>query len=207
MTLFCLQEFWTQVGKERERCSLWDLLWAWPNQITENLHSAHHCWPWKLPGGQVPFLLNRWCPQWSFLRSHSRDIFWSLGVRFARPACLSAEGRVRQSVPGFLPLCPVFVLLSVGSPRSPVNKTTLTLISVTSCVIGLVCSSHVSCPLVVKITLHVPEHLIADGELIPPKRWQLLQSAVFRLGRGQTKQGPLSWGRGMCSKPEGRGYT
>lgn len=207
MTLFCLQEFWTQVGKERERCPLWDLLWAWPNQITENLHSAHHCWPWKLPGGQVPFLFNRWCPQWSFLRSHSRDIFWSLGVRFARPACLSAEGRVRQSVLGFLPLCPVFVLLSVGSPRSPVNKTTLTLISVTSCVIGLVCSSHVSCPLVVKITLHVPEHLIADGELIPPKRWQLLQSAVFRLGRGQTKQGPLSWGRGMCSKPEGRGYT
>ena len=45
------------------------------------------------------------------------------------------------------------------------NKTTLTLISITSCVIGLVCSSHVSCPLVVKITLHVPEHLIADGEL------------------------------------------
>lgn len=45
------------------------------------------------------------------------------------------------------------------------NKTTLTLISITSCVIGLVCSSHVSCPLVVKITLHVPEHLIADGKL------------------------------------------
>uniref|UniRef100_A0A6I8SKB5 Astrotactin 1 n=1 Tax=Xenopus tropicalis TaxID=8364 RepID=A0A6I8SKB5_XENTR len=51
----------------------------------------------------------------------------------------------------------------VGSPRSPVNKMTLTLISVTSCVIGLVCSSQLSCPLIVKITLHVPEHLIADG--------------------------------------------
>lgn len=68
-----------------------------------------------------------------------------------------------------------FVLFSVGSPRSPVNKTTLTLISVTSCVIGLVCSSHVSCPLVVKITLHVPEHLIADGELILPGMERLLQ--------------------------------
>uniref|UniRef100_A0A8C5Q6G2 Astrotactin 1 n=1 Tax=Leptobrachium leishanense TaxID=445787 RepID=A0A8C5Q6G2_9ANUR len=51
----------------------------------------------------------------------------------------------------------------VGSPRSPVNKMTLTLISITSCLLGLVCSSHVSCPLIVKITLHVPEHLIADG--------------------------------------------
>lgn len=57
-----------------------------------------------------------------------------------------------------------FLCFAVGSPRSPVNKTTLTLISVTSCVISLVCSSHMSCPLVVKITLHVPEHLIADGE-------------------------------------------
>ena len=71
-------------------------------------------------------------------------------------------------------LC-AFVLLSVGSPRSPVNKTTLTLISVTSCVIGLVCSSHVSCPLVVKITLHVPEHLIADGELSLPRMEPLRQ--------------------------------
>ncbi|XP_025029665.1 astrotactin-1-like [Python bivittatus] len=51
----------------------------------------------------------------------------------------------------------------VGSPRSPVSKTTLTLISITSCIVGLVCASHVNCPLVVKITLHVPEHLIADA--------------------------------------------
>lgn len=58
----------------------------------------------------------------------------------------------------------VLLCSAVGSPRSPVNKTTLTLISVTSCVISLVCSSHMNCPLVVKITLHVPEHLIADGE-------------------------------------------
>ncbi|KAG9483050.1 hypothetical protein GDO78_009147, partial [Eleutherodactylus coqui] len=52
---------------------------------------------------------------------------------------------------------------AVGSPRSPVNKMTLTLLSITSCVLGLVCSSHISCPLIVRITLHVPEHLIADG--------------------------------------------
>lgn len=70
-----------------------------------------------------------------------------------------------------LPPSILLVLLSVGSPRSPVNKTTLMLISLSSCVIGLVCSSHVSCPLVVKITLHVPEHLIADGE--PTSEMQL----------------------------------
>lgn len=79
-------------------------------------------------------------------------------------------------------------LFSVGSPRSPVNKTTLTLISITSCVIGLVCSSHVSCPLVVRITLHVPEHLIADGKPtsedaipLPPPREE-----GFRVGRKDT---------------------
>uniref|UniRef100_A0AAY4A701 Astrotactin-1 n=1 Tax=Denticeps clupeoides TaxID=299321 RepID=A0AAY4A701_9TELE len=53
---------------------------------------------------------------------------------------------------------------SRGSPRSPVSKTTLTLISVVSCVIGLVCSAHLSsCTLNVRVILHVPEHLIADG--------------------------------------------
>lgn len=51
----------------------------------------------------------------------------------------------------------------VGSPRSPVNKTTLTLISITSCFIAMAYASHTGCPLIVKITLHVPEHLIADG--------------------------------------------
>uniref|UniRef100_A0A4W6BT93 Astrotactin 1 n=1 Tax=Lates calcarifer TaxID=8187 RepID=A0A4W6BT93_LATCA len=56
-----------------------------------------------------------------------------------------------------------------GSPRSPINKTTLTLISVISCVIGLVYSSHLSCSLSVRVILHVPEHLIADGKL-----WLLL---------------------------------
>uniref|UniRef100_A0A8C9W1H7 Astrotactin 1 n=1 Tax=Scleropages formosus TaxID=113540 RepID=A0A8C9W1H7_SCLFO len=52
---------------------------------------------------------------------------------------------------------------SRGSPRSPINKTTLTLISVVSCVVGLVYSSHLSCGLNVRVILHVPEHLIADG--------------------------------------------
>nr|XP_006634781.1 PREDICTED: astrotactin-1 [Lepisosteus oculatus] len=59
-----------------------------------------------------------------------------------------------------------------GSPRSPINKTTLTLISVVSCVIGLVYSSHLSCPLNVRVILHVPEHLIADGS-----RFILLQGS------------------------------
>ncbi|XP_046707342.1 astrotactin-1 isoform X5 [Silurus meridionalis] len=61
---------------------------------------------------------------------------------------------------------------SRGSPRSPINKTTLTLISVTSCVIGLVYSSHLSCGLNVRVVLHVPEHLIADGS-----RFVLLQGS------------------------------
>lgn len=75
------------------------------------------------------------------------------------PGCARRFSWVLQ-VPGLT----VLLCFAVGSPRSPVNKTTLTLISVTSCVISLVCSSHMNCPLVVKITLHVPEHLIADGE-------------------------------------------
>ncbi|XP_053089323.1 astrotactin-1 isoform X6 [Pangasianodon hypophthalmus] len=62
--------------------------------------------------------------------------------------------------------------LTPGSPRSPINKTTLTLISVTSCVIGLVYSSHLSCGLNVRVVLHVPEHLIADGS-----RFVLLQGS------------------------------
>ncbi|XP_078263524.1 astrotactin-1 isoform X2 [Rhinoraja longicauda] len=56
-----------------------------------------------------------------------------------------------------------FTNKSRGSPRSPINKTTLTLISVIGCVIGLVYGSHLTCPLSVKVVLHVPEHLIADG--------------------------------------------
>ncbi|XP_076828241.1 astrotactin-1 isoform X3 [Brachyhypopomus gauderio] len=52
---------------------------------------------------------------------------------------------------------------SGGSPRSPISKTTLTLISVVSCVISLVYCSHLSCSLNVRVILHVPEHLIADG--------------------------------------------
>ncbi|XP_072220370.1 astrotactin-1 isoform X2 [Leuresthes tenuis] len=59
-----------------------------------------------------------------------------------------------------------------GSPRSPINKTTLTLISVISCAIGLVYSSHLSCSLSVRVILHVPEHLIADGS-----RFILLQGS------------------------------
>ncbi|XP_056453505.1 astrotactin-1 [Gadus chalcogrammus] len=61
-----------------------------------------------------------------------------------------------------------------GSPRSPINKTTLTLISVVSCLLGLVYASHLSCTLAVRIILHVPEHLIADGS-----RFILLQGNQF----------------------------
>ncbi|XP_030063066.1 astrotactin-2 isoform X1 [Microcaecilia unicolor] len=50
-----------------------------------------------------------------------------------------------------------------GSLKSPVNKTTLTLIAVSSCILAMVCGNQQSCPLTVKVTLHVPEHFIADG--------------------------------------------
>ncbi|XP_072840976.2 astrotactin-2 isoform X1 [Pogona vitticeps] len=52
---------------------------------------------------------------------------------------------------------------SKGSLKSPVNKTALTLIAVSSCILAMVCGSQLSCPLTVKVTLHVPEHFIADG--------------------------------------------
>ncbi|XP_006907963.1 astrotactin-1 [Pteropus alecto] len=92
----------------------------------------------------------------------------------------------------------------VGSPRSPVNKTTLTLISLTSCVIGLVYSSHVSCPLVVKITLHVPEHLIADGSRfillegsqLDASDW--LNPAQVMLFSQQNSSGP--WAMDLCAR-------
>ncbi|NXX27628.1 ASTN1 protein, partial [Nicator chloris] len=92
----------------------------------------------------------------------------------------------------------------VGSPRSPVNKTTLTLISVTSCVISLVCSSHMSCPLVVKITLHVPEHLIADGSRfillegsqLDASDW--LNPAQVVLFSQQNSSGP--WALDLCAR-------
>uniref|UniRef100_A0A8I3RWT3 Astrotactin-2 n=1 Tax=Canis lupus familiaris TaxID=9615 RepID=A0A8I3RWT3_CANLF len=52
---------------------------------------------------------------------------------------------------------------SKGLLKSPVNKTALTLIAVSSCILAMVCGTQMSCPLTVKVTLHVPEHFIADG--------------------------------------------
>ncbi|OCT65667.1 hypothetical protein XELAEV_18041903mg, partial [Xenopus laevis] len=47
--------------------------------------------------------------------------------------------------------------------KSPLSRTTLTLVGVSACVLAVVCGSQLSCPLTVKVTLHVPEHFIADG--------------------------------------------
>uniref|UniRef100_A0AAR2L1P4 MACPF domain-containing protein n=1 Tax=Pygocentrus nattereri TaxID=42514 RepID=A0AAR2L1P4_PYGNA len=52
---------------------------------------------------------------------------------------------------------------SKGCPQSPMSKATLTLITVSTCVLAVVYGSQTTCPLTVKITLHVPEHFIADG--------------------------------------------
>ncbi|XP_034048897.1 astrotactin-2 [Thalassophryne amazonica] len=52
---------------------------------------------------------------------------------------------------------------SKGHPHSPLNKVTLTLITISTCVIAIVYATQDSCPLSVKVTLHVPEHFVADG--------------------------------------------
>ncbi|XP_054620844.1 astrotactin-1 isoform X3 [Dunckerocampus dactyliophorus] len=91
-----------------------------------------------------------------------------------------------------------------GSPRSPISKTTLTLISVISCVISLVYCSHLSCSLSVRVILHVPEHLIADGS-----RFILLQGsqldasdwlnpAQILLYHQQNASGP--WVKELCGR-------
>ncbi|XP_061427694.1 astrotactin-2-like [Lethenteron reissneri] len=54
---------------------------------------------------------------------------------------------------------------SRGSPRSPVGKTTLALLSVTTCAVAMVCGVHLACPLTVRVTLHVPEQFVADGSV------------------------------------------
>lgn len=51
-----------------------------------------------------------------------------------------------------------------GHPHSPLNKVTLTLITISTCVVAIVYATQDSCPLTVKVTLHVPEHFVADGE-------------------------------------------
>ncbi|XP_078406460.1 astrotactin 2 isoform X5 [Cetorhinus maximus] len=65
---------------------------------------------------------------------------------------LESLGRAEEEKPSF-----------AGSPRSPLNRTALTLITVSSCVLTVVYGGHLTCPLMVKVTLHVPEHFIADG--------------------------------------------
>ncbi|XP_051892789.1 astrotactin-2-like isoform X6 [Pristis pectinata] len=65
---------------------------------------------------------------------------------------LESLGRGEEKKPSF-----------AGSPRSPLNRTALTLITVSSCVLTVVYGGHLTCPLMVKVTLHVPEHFIADG--------------------------------------------
>uniref|UniRef100_A0A6I8QJD6 Astrotactin 2 n=1 Tax=Xenopus tropicalis TaxID=8364 RepID=A0A6I8QJD6_XENTR len=52
---------------------------------------------------------------------------------------------------------------SKGVLKSPLSRTALTLVGVSACVLAVVCGSQLSCPLTVKVTLHVPEHFIADG--------------------------------------------
>uniref|UniRef100_A0A6Q2XDM8 MACPF domain-containing protein n=1 Tax=Esox lucius TaxID=8010 RepID=A0A6Q2XDM8_ESOLU len=52
---------------------------------------------------------------------------------------------------------------SKGCPQSLMNKATLTLITISMCVLAVVYGTQLSCSLTVKVTLHVPEHFVADG--------------------------------------------
>ncbi|XP_076139571.1 astrotactin-2 isoform X1 [Alosa pseudoharengus] len=52
---------------------------------------------------------------------------------------------------------------SKGCPQSPLNKATLTLLTISTCALAVAYGTQLSCPLAVKVTLHVPEHFIADG--------------------------------------------
>lgn len=82
---------------------------------------------------------------------------WQWGKQ-SKLGSFGAEARGSPSCGSHLSLC------LPGSMKSPVNKTALTLIAVSSCILAMVCGSQLSCPLTVKVTLHVPEHFIADGE-------------------------------------------
>ncbi len=78
---------------------------------------------------------------------------------------------------GLLSNClPLPFSLSLPLGHSPLNKVTLTLITISTCVIAIVYATQDSCPLTVKVTLHVPEHFVADGKyntFIRP--WQNVQ--------------------------------
>ncbi|KAL0965496.1 hypothetical protein UPYG_G00282030 [Umbra pygmaea] len=52
---------------------------------------------------------------------------------------------------------------SKGCPQSLMNKATLTMITISMCVLAVVYGTQLSCSLNVKVTLHVPEHFVADG--------------------------------------------
>uniref|UniRef100_A0A672ZYP0 Astrotactin 2 n=1 Tax=Sphaeramia orbicularis TaxID=375764 RepID=A0A672ZYP0_9TELE len=64
---------------------------------------------------------------------------------------------------------------SKGHPHSPLNKVTLTLITISTCVIAIVYATQDSCPLTVKVTLHVPEHLfsfvVSMGSFLDVSNW------------------------------------
>ena len=92
---------------------------------------------------------------------------------------------------------------AAGSPRSPISKTTLTLISVISCVIGLVYSSHLSCSLSVRVILHVPEHLIADGKSL--QQPQIVKAAFTHTPVGAQSPVGLSW-HFFCHSPRNLAY-
>ncbi|XP_053329873.1 astrotactin-2 [Spea bombifrons] len=50
-----------------------------------------------------------------------------------------------------------------GTLKSSLSRSAMTMVGISACVLAVVCGSQIPCHLSVKITLHVPEHFIADG--------------------------------------------
>lgn len=75
-------------------------------------------------------------------------------------------------------LFPLFSSAPPGHRNSPLSKVTLTLITISTCVLAMVYAAQDPCPLTVKVTLHVPEHFVADGESIA-----VIQSARKHVAR------------------------
>lgn len=100
------------------------------------------------------------------LRHHCKHRIWKIQLPFPAPLLEINKISILSAMPISSPqrlrcLC---VFVPLGLLKSPVNRTALTLIAVSSCILAMVCGTQMSCPLTVKVTLHVPEHFIADGK-------------------------------------------
>uniref|UniRef100_A0A8C9SMQ3 Astrotactin 2 n=1 Tax=Scleropages formosus TaxID=113540 RepID=A0A8C9SMQ3_SCLFO len=100
--------------------------------------------------GETSTLLDN-CMMIRFTEDHQFNATKYLGLRLGRVRGTSLG---RAGSEWFVKVC---------CPHSPVNKATLTVITISACILAVVYGSQLPCPLTVKVILHVPEHFIADG--------------------------------------------